>query len=123
MTSPFRRLSAALVAASFAIAIPMDFAFAQGATVGPAGGAPSTTAPSNSQGTPAGGTGVISTTRVGPSGIAPAPMAGAPMASTGDTVSPPPRRRRARRPVRRPRPTTQGTQSDNNLNTPIPAAR
>ncbi len=37
------------------------------ATVGPAGGIPSTTAPANGEGTPAGGTGTLSTTRVGPS--------------------------------------------------------
>lgn len=81
MTSLTRRLTTAMLAAATVVGLSADPAFAQrtpgGATVGPAGGTPSTSAPSNSEGTPSGGTGVISTTRVGPAteGVAPAPAA------------------------------------------------
>lgn len=75
MTPLFRRLSIALVAATLVAAVATDDAFAQGATVGPAGGIPSTTAPSNGQGTPSGGTGTLSTTRVGPATTATMPTA------------------------------------------------
>ncbi len=96
-----RRLCAALAAAGMVAALGADPVFAQGATVGPAGGIPSTTAPSNSQGTPSGGTGNLSTTRVGPSTTATAATPAKPrprrtvrrtkpVAPVSDSVSPGP---------------------------------
>ena len=120
-----RRLVAALAVAGMIAGLSSEPVFAQGATVGPAGGMPSTTAPSNSQGTPAGGTGVVGTTRVGP-GTSAAPMSAAPMASDSMSPAPAPRRRRAaRRHHRRPvaSPASMGTQSSQGMNTPTPVAR
>ncbi len=115
-----RRIAAAVIATGMIVSLGMEPALAQmtpgGATVGPAGGVPSTTAPANGQGTPAGGTGVISTTRVGPSGVS--PMAAPATTPMADPMAAPARPRRVRhRRVRRARPAAEvGTQSQQGTN-------
>lgn len=113
MTFISRAVTAALVAGAALLPLAPASVFAQGATVGPAGGVPSTTAPSNSQGTPAGGTGTLSTTRVGPSGTMTqvAPTNTAPMATSTT-----PARRRHHHHRRSHRSTQTGTQSQSGLN-------
>ncbi len=113
MIISFRRLAALGVAVLMSAGSVVPEALAQGATVGPAGGVPSTTAPSNSEGTPAGGTGTLGTSRVGPSGIAPAanPSTG----PGGGTVAPRHRRRHRYHRAHR-TPAQVGTQSQDGTN-------
>ena len=114
MTITFRRLAALATAVFMTAGSIAPEAYAQGATVGPAGGIPSTTAPANGEGTPAGGTGTVGTARVGPSGIA--PTANPSTAPTGDEAAPRPRRRRHRHRRAHRAPAQVGTQSQDGTN-------
>lgn len=114
MASLSRRISSVLLATAM-VASLAEPALAQvspgAATVGPAGGTPSTTAPSNNEGTPSGGSGVIGQTRTGPGGggfndgrivlnpqaAEPAPVARRPVRAQRRAVSAQQRRRPAAR--------------------------
>ena len=111
MISFSRRVASVLLASSMIVSLGAETALAQGATVGPAGGVPSTTAPSNSQGTPAGGTGVVGSSAV--PGTAATTTPGATTAPAATQT-----RRQKRRAHRAHRRSTRqlGTQSESGLN-------
>ena len=99
MTSFKRRLASAALATAMATSFGMEAAWAQGATVGPAGGIPSSTAQSNSAGTPAGGTGVVGGTAATPGMPTTGTQSAAPgtAGSTAGTTTTKPSRRATRR--------------------------
>jgi len=111
MISLKRRLATAVLATAIATSFGMETSWAQGATVGPAGGIPSSTAQSNSAGTPAGGTGVIGGSTATPgmpmTGTQSAGPNAAAAGNTSATTSTRRSTRRARHRTRRPaRPAT-----------------